>query len=239
VSRRIPSVAPQTLLGITIRRALVLGRLYLVLGIGYLTVLTIVISTDTGTAYASGIALFLPIFAVLGSMGGVTLFSGDRSKGVYEYLMGYGVSPRRLFVDVLITSFLLTTVVLGISLGIGLGVYLARGGAITSVLVLYLGLYALPMSYASAGFTAMVGMYWTSLSSPRQGMNSAIGIMPLVGIAPSIITLVAAGTVAALDGTSYTLVVTSIAVILIVAAVLLLLGLVGRLLTRERLLSNQ
>jgi hypothetical protein len=233
----VPSVDPLPLFGVTVRRALVLGRIFLLLALGYLVILFVVISNDTGAAYAAGVALLLPVFAVVGALGGLSVFTSDRLKGVFEYLIAYGISPHRLFVNVLAASLVLATIVLGTSLGIGLSVHLARGHTLSIVLAIFLGLYALPMSYASVAFTAMVGMYWTSLSSPRQGISSPIGMMPAVGIAPSVITLAVAGTTAAVYGTQYILVVTSIAVVLLVVVVLVLLSLVGRLMPGERLLS--
>jgi hypothetical protein len=83
----------------------------------------------------------------------------------------------------------------------------------------------------------MVGMYWTVLSSPREGMNSQIGLMPVVGIAPSIITLVVVGIVAASYGEGAILVVLGIALAIIIGLALTLLSQVGRLLRCERLLS--
>jgi hypothetical protein len=49
--------------------------------------------------------------------------------------------------------------------------------------------YTLPMSYASQAFAATVGMYWSALSSPRQGLNSPIGLAPFIGILPTVATL--------------------------------------------------
>jgi hypothetical protein len=230
-------VEPPSQLAITIRRGFVLGRFYLLISIAYLVFFGVVLSSDTGDAYAAGTALFLPMFGVIGAMGGLMVFTGDRMKGVYEYLLCYGVSPRRLFVNVLVTTLVLASVVLGISLPIGLGVYIFRGNTISTVYVIFIGLYALPMSYASAAFAAMVGMFWTSLSSPRQGINNPITVILLIGMAPSIITLAIASTVGALYGAPYILLVTSVSVVLVVAAVFLLLSQVGRLLPRERLLS--
>jgi hypothetical protein len=224
-----------SLLGITVRRSVVLGRIYLGLGTGYGLLFAVLTSLVAGNAFAATIALFLPLFAVLGSLGGLIVFTNDRVKGVFEYLVAYGVSPRRLFVNVLVTSVLLTTIVLGIVLSAGLSVFVATGHAITGDLVVPLVAYSVPMAYASVLFAATVGMYWTSLSSPREGMSNPVGLMPIVGIAPGIVTVIVAGVAGSLGVSVYA--VTSSAVALVAAIVLLLLASTERLMPPERLLS--
>jgi hypothetical protein len=135
----------------------------------------------------------------------------------------------------------LVTVLLAIALGIGVSIFLARGNAISNVLLELLVFYTLPMSYASAAFAATVGMYWSALSSPRQGLNSPIGLAPFIGILPAVATL---GAVIALSifgndstGSSF-IIATSISVRLVAAFVMMLLGRIGRFLRRERLLSQ-
>jgi hypothetical protein len=81
-------------------------------------------------------------------------------------------------------------------------------------------------------FAATIGMYWTSLSSPRGGTTSPVGVMPLVGIAPSILTLVLVEA-----APSLALYVLAGSLALLLTTVILLLALVGRLLPLERLLS--
>jgi hypothetical protein len=230
------SDGPASLLGITIRRSVVLGRLYLVIGIGYLVILSITTSFTARGAFEGLLPLFLPIFAVVGSMGGLMAFTNDRMKGVFEYLIAYGVSPRRLFVNVLAASVVLVTILVGISLAVDLGVYLGKGNTISAVFVQSLAFYSVPMSYASAAFAATVGMFWTSLSSPRMGLNSPIGLMPLIGIVPSILTLAVVVAAGISSSTSIYLVL-GVSVSLVVLLVVVLLSLVGRLLRRERLLS--
>ena len=201
--------------------------------------ISLAFSSETG--FSAGFPIFLPIFASVGSMGGLAVFTSDRLKGVLEYLMAYGVSPRRIFVNVLLASLVLVTIVLAIALGIGLGVFLGRGNALSDVLVLLIVFYTLPMSYASAAFAATVGMYWSALSSPRQGLNSPIGLAPFIGILPSVATL---GAVVALGifgndstGSSF-IIATTISLGLVAAFVVMLLSMIGRFLRRERLLSQ-
>ncbi|HET7404615.1 MAG TPA: hypothetical protein VFJ63_00690 [Candidatus Bathyarchaeia archaeon] len=231
---------PLSLLQITIRRSITTGRAALIYGSGVSVFLGIVLSLSSPTGFSAGFPIFLPIFATVGSMGGLTVFTGDRLKGVLEYLMAYGVSPRRLFLNILLASLVLVTIVLGIALSVGLGIFLLRGNSFSDTLAFLLLLYALPMSYASAAFASTIGMYWTALSSPRQGLNSPLGVIPFIGILPSIATL---GGVIALGifgndsaGSSFVK-ATSISLTLVTVFVVVLLGRIGRLLRRERLLS--
>lgn len=229
---------PAPLVDITVRRAATVGKFYLVYGSVVATILALALGFSGGSAFASGFPLFLPVFGVVGSLGALTVFTTDRMKGVLEYLMAYGITPRRLFANVLLASLVLVTVVLSVGVGVGLGVYLLNGHALTPSLAESVGLYGVPMSYASAALCAILGMFWTSLSSPAQGMNSPIGLAPLIGILPPIGTVGVIGVLAATGVTGVTLdVVALLAVAVVAAVVILLLALSGRLLARERLLS--
>ena len=234
------SEGPPSLVGITIRRASVSGRFFLVYGSAISVVLgvSLVLASGSGS-FASAFALFLPIFGVVGSMGALVVYTNDRTKGVLEYLLAYGFSPRRLFANVLLATLALASIVLVVGVGVGLGLYLAKGHPFTSQLALALGVYAIPMTLASAAFAATVGVYWTALSSPRQGLNSPIGLIPFVGILPSLATL---GVVVELGlsgrgSGSEVVAVLGGAVAVIAAVVLILLARIGTLLRRERMLS--
>lgn len=234
------SEEPLSLLRITIRRSITTGRAALIYGTAMSLLLAISLSFSSPMGFSAGFPIFLPIFATVGSMGGLTVFTSDRLKGVLEYLMAYGISPRRLFLNVMLASLVLVTMVLGIALAVGLSVFLLRGNSFSDVLVFLLVLYTLPMSYASAAFAATVGMYWSALSSPRQGLNSPIGVIPFIGILPSLATLgavVALGVFGNVSTGSSFIKVTSISLSLVTVFVAVLLGRIGRLLRRERLLS--
>lgn len=231
---------PLSLLGITIRRSITVGRAGLIYGTAWSLLLGIILVFTSGSSFSALFPIFLPIFATVGSLGGLGVFSSDRVKGVLEYLMAYGISPRRIFLNILLASLALVTMVLGIALGASLGLYFARGNAPSGDLVGLLVIYTLPMSYASAAFMSTTGMYWTALSSPRQGMNSPLGVAPFIGILPSAATL---GTIVGLGVAGYVTTVSSFIIVtitslaLITIAVLVLLVMIGRFLRRERLLS--
>jgi len=227
---------PPTLLRTTFRRSLALGRIFIIVGLLYVAVLALALSFTAASSFASSYPIFLPIFAVLGSMGGLMVFSSDRTKGVYEYLLAYGISPRQLFINGLLACLLVETVVLSFVLGLGLGIFVVSGHTISLTLIAALSVYSIPMSYVSAAFATTVGMLWTSLSSPRTGMNSPIGLIPFVGIAPSALTL---GLVAflAIDGFTDIYLIIGGVVGAVAVVVLLLLKFLNRLLTPEKLLS--
>jgi hypothetical protein len=235
------SEEPLSLLRITIRRSITIGRAGFIYGTAMSLLLGISLALSSENGFSAGFPIILPIFASVASMGGLAVFTSDRMKGVLEYLMAYGVSPRRIFVNVLLASLVLVTILISIALGIGLGIFLARGNSVSNVLLELLVFYTLPMSYASAAFAATAGMYWSALSSPRQGLNSPIGVAPFIGILPSVATL---GAVVALGifgndstGSSF-IIATSISLGLVATFVVVLLGRIGRFLRRERLLSQ-
>lgn len=45
-------------------------------------------------------------------------------------------------------------------------------------------LNSVPIIYATAVFTTIAGMRWSSLTTQRAGVNSSIGIVPVRGIIP-------------------------------------------------------
>ncbi len=231
-----PPTKDPTLLGITVRRSLVLGRMFLLAGLIYAVVFSLVLGLTAGPGFDEAFPLLLPVFAVIASMGALMVFSSDRIKGVLEYLLAYGFSSRRLFVNVLLAGFVLAVILVGVSTAVGLGVRFGSGQGVSAVFVELLLAYGLPMTFASVGFAVTVGMYWTSLSSPRSGINSPVGLAPIVGIAPPLITLVLVGFLAATTSLPFEL-VAGPAVVVVALVVLALLAQVDRLLPLERLLS--
>jgi hypothetical protein len=229
----------RSLLSVSVRRASVTGRFFLVYGTVISLLLGVLLAHFSGPAFSSSYPLFLPIFGVVGSMGGLVVFTSDRTKGVLEYLLAYGYSPRRLFANVLLTTLILVSIVVGVGVSVSLGVYFAEGHTVTSTLAIGLGVYAIPMTFACAAFASTVGVYWTALSSPRQGINSPVGLVPFIGILPALATLFAIVAVA-LSGplsTTTLLLILGSAMGLVAIFVIVLLVSMGRLLRRERFLS--
>jgi hypothetical protein len=230
----------RSFLGPTIRRSLRSGRMVLVMGTVWSVILGVSVAIGSGSGFASSFPLILPIFGSVASTGALTVFTSDRTKGVLEYLMAYGISPRRLFTNFIVAALASISIVLVIGVGASVGAYVARGHSLSTNLLLLLGVYAIPMSYVSGAFATTVGMYWSALSSPREGMNSPIGIVPFLGILPPVAVLVLIGVFGATIGitTDRFLLVTGAALALVALTVLYLLANLGHLLRRERLLSN-
>jgi hypothetical protein len=229
----------RSLLSVTLRRASVTGRFFLVYGTVISIFLGVLLAHFAGPSFSSSFPLFVPIFGVVGSMGGLLVFTSDRTKGVLEYLIAYGYSPRRLFANVLLTTLVLVSIVVGIGVSVSLGVYFVEGHTVTSNLAISVGVYAVPMAFACAAFASTVGVYWTTLSSPRQGINSPVGLIPFIGILPSLVTLfviVALATSGPISTDTLLLVLGS-AMGLVALLVVVLLVSMGRLLRRERFLS--
>ena len=227
------------MLWITVRRASVTGRFYLVYGTAISILLGVLLAHFSGPSFAISYPLFLPIFGVVGSMGALVVFTSDRTKGVLEYLIAYGYSPRRLFANVLLTTLVLVSIVVGIGVSVSLGVYFAEGRTVTSTLAISMGIYAVPMTFACAAFASTVGIYWTALSSLRQGINSPVGLIPFIGILPALVTLFVI-TAIGLSGpvsTTNLLLTLGSAIGLVAVFVIVLLVSMGRLLRRERFLS--
>jgi hypothetical protein len=219
----------------TIRRTLRIGWTYLAIGtfISVLLAVILLFRTQHESAFATTYPLEVPIFAVLASTGGLVTFTSDRTKGVFEYLIAYGVRPQRLFVNGLLATVTLTAIILGTALAVGLGLASAHGVPITWDFEQTLLAYTVPMSFAGALFTSTVGMIWTSVSSPRTGMNSPIGFAPMVGIAPTVLVLVIAETLPSSQFYDFT----AGAAAAILGAVVVLLAASSRLMGRERFLS--
>jgi hypothetical protein len=219
----------------TVLRTVRIGWLYLVLASGISLVLSIVllVTKNHGAAFATTFPLEIPLFGVLGATGGLMTFTSDRTKGVFEYLISYRIPPGRLFADALIATGAMVAIVLALVLTVGIGTALARGVTLNEDFWKSISLYTVPMSFAGALFTVTVGMIWSSVSTPRTGINSPVGIAPMVGIAPTILVLLVAEASPASDFYY----VTVGAAIAIVAAVVALLALSSALMGRERFLS--
>lgn len=221
----------------TIRRTLRIGWRYLVIGAGISLLLTcelLFLGKSQGAAFDSTFPLEIPLFAVMGSTGGLVTFTSDRTKGVFEYLLAYGVRPRGLFINGLLATAAMSGIILTVSLSVGLGLAVERGVALTQAFWEALAYYTIPMAFAGALVTSTVGMIWASVASPRAGLNSPVGLAPMIGIGPTILVLLAAETAPTSD---YYYITGGASLALILVAVGLL-ALSAKLMDRERLLSN-
>ena len=220
-----------SLLGITIRRSFTVGRISLLVG-GVMVVFYSAAFGYGGPLFVTIGTVVLPIFAVSGGIGGCLVFSNDRSKGVLEYLVAYGISPRRLLLNSLLAGIVQVTLILGIGVTAGITTYLLSGYALTTQLFGALLVYTFPMSYLTVTLMTTVGVFWTALSSPRAGMNSPLGVLPMLGVVPT-----AAALVVALIFAAHATEILLAAELVIFVVVMSLLARTDRLMPTERLLS--
>jgi len=210
---------------------MVVGRVSLLVGAGMVVLYSAAFGYG-GPLFVNIGTVVLPIFAVSGGLGGALLFSNDRMKGVLEYLVAYGLSPRRILANALLAGVVQVTLVLGVGVAAGLTTYLLRGYPLTLRLPEVLLVYTFPMSYLTSSLTTTVGVFWTSLSSPRAGLNSPIGVLPLIGVLPTAALLIVALTLG-----SYATQILLGGELIIFVVLLSLLVRTDRLMPPERLLS--
>jgi len=232
-----PGVSTSFLVKTTIRRSMSFGRVYLGMGVIIPLIVILPLSQVTGEANAQAIvgeipALTIPMFAILGAIGGLLVFTSDRSKGVYEYLIAYGVDTSSVFWSTIAATLVLVSITLAAGIVEAL-VGLSFGSGVSVTFVELLLFYTIPLSYASAAFMCSAGMVWSALTTQMAGVNSPVGIAPILGIAPVLIVLLAA--TGAGDLFVY---VTGGATVLLLAASAAMVYLGTKRMVRERFLSN-
>jgi hypothetical protein len=220
-----------SLLGVTIRRSLVVGRISLLIGGGMIVLYSAAFGFG-GPLFVTVGTVILPIFAVTGGIGGALVFTNDRLKGVLEYLVAYGLSPRRMLFNAIVAGIVQVTIVLGAGVAAGVTTYLLSGYTLTPLLPEVLLAYTFPMSYLTVCLMTTIGVFWTSLSSPRSGLNSPLGVLPLLGVLPT-----AAAMILALAFGAYASQLLLAVELVILVIVLSLLLRTDRLMPTERLLS--
>jgi hypothetical protein len=176
------------------RRAVSIGKVYLILAIGislFISLEFLLTSRAANldrTVISAIPVLILPVFAVMGSYGALMIFVSDKDKGVYEYLIAYGVNPSKIFWSIVLTSIGLASIILGIDTLINLAIALSSGAA--SFRLELLIFYVIPISYAVSMFMSMVGMMWSFLAVRRTGINSPVGVISIIGYLPVLAVLV-------------------------------------------------
>ncbi len=229
------------------RRALSFGKVYVAIGM-VLPLLLVAELTVVGKAPSGGTAgaqlpailgelypLLLPVFTVMGATGTLMIFASDRDKGVYEYMLAYGVDVSTVFWSMLVATLGLVTVVLGGSLLITVAALAATDPrALNLVFFELLALYTAPLSYVVAAFMAMAGMIWSQLTVRRSGVNSPVGVAPMLGVAPVLLVLL----LALGPGSGHILYVVGGSVLVMAVAVAVMASLANSRMQRERFLSN-
>ena len=97
-----------------------------------------------------------------------------------------------------------------------------------------LALYTAPLSYVVAAFMAMAGMIWSQLTVRRSGVNSPVGVAPILGVAPVLLVLL----LALGPGSGHILYVVGGSVLVMAVAVAVMASLANSRMQRERFLSN-
>jgi hypothetical protein len=231
------------------RRALNFGKVYVVIGMVLPLLVVAELSFAGSAAKAAGGAgasagvtiigqlypLLLPVFVVLGASGALMIFGSDKDKGVYEYMLAYGVDVSTIFWSIIAAAMGLVTLVLAVSLVLTVGALaFTSPGALSVVFGELVILYTIPLSYAAAMLMSMTGMIWSQLTTRRPGVNSPVGVAPLLGIAPVLVVLfLAIG-----PGAGDIVYVVGAASVVMILAVVALASVASRKMQRERFLSN-
>jgi len=223
------------------KRALSFGSVYLIIALvmsilfGAVIGGTASVSDDVPMVVSQSFPMMLPVFAVIGSFGGLMVFVSDRTKGVYEYLIAYGVSTYEILWSTLLVTLGLVTVVLGVSLTGNIVITLLMGGSIQPALIELLLIYTIPISYASVAFMTMAGMIWSSLTARVPGVNSPIGICTIIGVGPTMAVLILSSF---FSGSSNFLLLIGGVTLTLVVLVAVMLVVANKKMNRERLLAD-
>ncbi len=244
-----PTIKPESLMLINFKRALNYGKLYLILAIVisvlYGSVLTTLLNgAGTSSSAAAGISssevsqipvVILPVFAIIGSFGSLMVFVSDKDKGVYEYLIAYGVEPSNIFWSIVVASFGLISIILIISVSSSVVIQSLSHVSISPTYVELIFFYVIPISYTATAFGNMAGMIWSALTRRRVGINSPVGLAPFLGIVPILIVLLLTSFV---GSGGFILLVGSVSGALTLL-VIVMVGVANKKMSRERFLSSE
>ncbi|MEM0271545.1 MAG: hypothetical protein QW514_03265 [Thermoprotei archaeon] len=229
---------PLSLGWLNFKRSLNYSRMYVVIGI----VLPVLLALEfkfvvrrSELALTEIYPLILPLTTVLGSMGGLWLFTTDRVKGVHEYLIAYGIDGSTLFLSTVLATVFLATLVLVPALVIMVAVYFVSAVPITASLLKIILLYTVPLGYSSPMFMCVSGMSWSALAKQRAGVNGPVGLAPILGIAPVLVATL----LSALVGPNLSVYVAALVstVVFALSVVIAIWG--GGRMVRERFLSTE
>ncbi|HZW58300.1 MAG TPA: YhfC family glutamic-type intramembrane protease [Nitrososphaerales archaeon] len=237
--------SPKSLVYMNFRRSISYGKVYFIMGIVLSAIFSATIAASIQSAATSSPqvnpsivsqipALSIPLGALIGSLGGLMIFASDKAKGVYEYLIAYGVNVSSIFWSIVLATTGLVSIILVISVSMVVGVLVALGVPITYSFIELLIFYVIPMSYTSTMFMSMAGMIWTSLTTRRAGLNSPVGAAPILGIVPMLVVVFLSSKV---GPGNFILLAGSVSIALLIS-VGSMVAVSGRKMVRERFLSN-
>ncbi|MDG6909377.1 MAG: YhfC family intramembrane metalloprotease [Nitrososphaerota archaeon] len=233
--------SPQTLARTTVLRSMSFGKVYIGLGVllPLLTDLPLGAASSSAGAQVPALigelpALMVPMAVIVGCMGGLMVFASDRSKGVFEYLIAYGVDTSAIFWSVLEATLALASLILALDLLESVLVLAALGTGVGAGFIELAVFYTIPLSLAAPVFMNAAGMVWSSLTKQMVGVNTPVGLAPLLGLAPVMVVLTLAGVV----GTGGFVLLTGGTTVGLLAAAGLMVYVATRKMSRERFLSN-
>ncbi|MGI0091584.1 MAG: YhfC family glutamic-type intramembrane protease [Nitrososphaerales archaeon] len=175
-----------------------------------------------------------PLFAVIGSLGALMIFASDKAKGVYEYLIAYGVNTSSIFWSIILSAVGMATIVLAVSLPVVTGILIALNGSVPSEFIELVLIYTIPLAYAVTMFTAIIGMVWSSLTTRRAGVNSPVGLAPVFGIVPIVIVLLVSESIPP----RYLTLLVGVVALALVLLVTVLISVSSKKMVKERFISN-
>jgi hypothetical protein len=239
------SINMGSLFNTTFRRALSFGKVYVGMGMVLPLLFVAELSVAGGAATTAGVPagpilsqiypLLMPVFVILGASGALMIFASDKDKGVYEYMLAYGVDVSTIFWSVIAATVGLVSLVLAVSLALTVGVLaFTNAGALSVVFGELVIFYTVPLSFAAAMFMTMSGMMWSQLTTRRPGVNSPVGMAPLLGLAPVLAVLI----LAVGPGSGHILYVVGAASVAMVLGVAAMASVANSRMQRERFLSN-
>ncbi len=226
---------------INFKRSISYGKVYLILGIAFPVAIFVLFSfignVRTATYLISVIPMIIPVFAVVGSMGALMIFVSDKVKGVYEYLIAYGVNTFSIFWSIVISSIGLAGILLAVTIPVSFVAVNVIASTIPTIFIQLIFLYTIPLGIAVTMFMTMAGMIWSALTTRRAALNSPVGLAPIIGLAPMIVVLVTSEIFANQDPDILLYFVSGVSVVIIII-VFSLIAIAGKKMTRERFLGN-
>ncbi|MDP7976073.1 MAG: hypothetical protein RAK25_02880 [TACK group archaeon] len=133
----------------------------------------------------------IALFCAVGSMGPLILFTADRDRGVLEYLMGVGANPSTFFASTTLSALVLVTMIRIPLVALSAALIYFLNGSIPYLYLYDLAYFSISASYVSVSLEAIAGMTWSALTRRRAGMNTPIGVAPLIGLIPVLIVFYA------------------------------------------------
>jgi hypothetical protein len=127
----------------------------------------------------------LPIFTILGAAGVTYFFSGDKSWGFFEYLMGsLKVKVGMIYFSYILTTLVIIATLITVNTSVTfIAIYLYIG-SIPSFFIDIILVYTIPITVISSLISVLAMLTWSSLSKSYPGINSPGGTGTLLGIVP-------------------------------------------------------